>query len=105
MGMPMAGEDWRTADTAALFDAILTLETGDEAASFFRDLCTFHELEEMSQRWAVVRLLVQGIPYRKISKMTGASTATITRINQWRNHGAGGYRLALKRSEFNGEER
>lgn len=95
--MPIAAEDWRTEDTAALFDAILSLETEDEAAAFFRDLCTYHELEEMSQRWAVARLLVRGIPYRKISEETGVSTTTVTRINQWLNHGTGGYRLALER--------
>lgn len=96
--MPIAGEDWRTEDSAALFEAILSLETEDEAAAFFRDLCTYHELEEMSQRWAVARLLVDGIPYRKISEETGVSTTTVTRINQWLNHGTGGYRLALERA-------
>ncbi len=98
MGMPMAGEEWRNENTAALFDAVLSLETPDEAAAFFRDLCTFHEIEEMSQRWAVARLLVESIPYRRISELTGVSTTTITRISQWLQHGTGGYRLALSRA-------
>ena len=90
-------DDWRNEETAALFSAILALETLDEAASFFRDLCTRRELTDISQRWAVARLLDQGLPYRDIAQRTGASTATITRINQWLRHGAGGYRLALDR--------
>jgi TrpR-related protein YerC/YecD len=96
--MPIAGEGWRTEETAALFDAILRLDTRDEAADFFRDLLTYHELEEMSQRWAVVRLLASGLPYRKISEETGASTTTVTRISQWLQHGTGGYRMMLERT-------
>lgn len=97
--MTIPTEDWRTDDTRALFEAILRLETIDEAAAFFRDLCTRKELEEMSHRWAIARLLEEGLPYREIATATGASTATITRINQWRQHGAGGYRLMLDRIE------
>ena len=73
------------------------MRTEDEAAAFFRDLCTLRELTDLSHRWAVVRLLDQGHPYRQIAEETGASTATITRINQWLQHGAGGYRLVLDR--------
>ena len=88
---------WENRDTRALFDAVLSLDTPDEAALFFRDLCTVKELSDMSQRWAVVRELDRGLPYREISTVTGAATATITRINQWLRHGTGGYRLALSR--------
>ncbi len=90
-------QDWRNPDTAALFEAVLALDDLDEAAAFFRDLCTRRELAELSHRWAVARLLERGLPYREISELTGASTATITRINQWLQHGAGGYRLILDR--------
>jgi TrpR-related protein YerC/YecD len=90
-------DGWRTKDTSALFRAVLALRTEDEAAAFFRDLCTLQELTDLSHRWAVVRLLDQGHPYRQIAEETGASTATITRINQWLQHGAGGYQLALDR--------
>ena len=90
-------DGWRTNETAALFDAVLALRTEDEAAAFFRDLCTLRELIDLSHRWAVVRLLDQGHPYRQIAEETGASTATITRINQWLQYGAGGYRLVLDR--------
>jgi hypothetical protein len=54
-------QDWRTPNVDALFDAILRLETPDETAAFFRDLCTLGELHDMGQRWAVVRMLDQGL--------------------------------------------
>jgi TrpR-related protein YerC/YecD len=88
-------EDWRTPEVAALLGAIRRLETADETERFFRDLCTLNELHDMSQRWAVVRLLDAGLHYAEISKRTGASTATITRIASWLNHGEGGYRSML----------
>ena len=97
VGMPISGTDWRNDSTAALFDALITLESRDEAPAFFRDLCTRRELEEMSARWGVVRKLVEGIPYRTIAEETGVSTATITRINQWLRHGTGGYQSMLDR--------
>lgn len=95
--MTLDNDDWRTDETAALFGAILRLESADEAARFFRDLCTRRELADLSHRWTVVRLLDEGLSYREIAETTGASTATVTRINQWLQHGTGGYRLALDR--------
>lgn len=94
----MAAESWRTDQTEALFDALLRLETRDEAASFLRDLCTLGELHDLANRWAVVRLLDDGLHYAEVSERTGASTATITRIAQWLKHGEGGYRLLLERT-------
>jgi TrpR-related protein YerC/YecD len=93
----MAAESWRTDDTDALFEAILRLETPAEAGKFFRDLCTLGELRDMAQRWSVARQLDAGRHYAEISRSTGASTATITRIASWLNHGEGGYRLLLDR--------
>jgi TrpR-related protein YerC/YecD len=90
-------EEWRTADTDQLIEAILRLQTPDEAARFLRDLCTLGELRDLGQRWAVVRRLEAGEHYAAISRETGASTATITRIASWLNHGEGGYREALGR--------
>jgi len=90
-------DDWRTADVEALFDAILALETREDAERFIRDLCTLSEIHDMAQRWAVVRMLDEGLHYAQISQRTGASTATITRIAQWLKHGEGGYRAALER--------
>jgi TrpR-related protein YerC/YecD len=88
-------DDWRSTDMDALLDAFLRLEDRDEAARFLRDLCTLNELRDMSQRWAVARLLDGGMHYAQISRETGASTATITRIASWLNHGEGGYRAML----------
>ena len=88
-----------TPDVEALFGAIRRLETPDETERFFRDLCTLNELHDLSQRWAVVRLLDSGLHYAEISKRTGASTATITRIASWLNHGEGGYRAVLDKSK------
>jgi TrpR-related protein YerC/YecD len=90
-------EAWRNEAAAELFETILRLETPDEASAFFRDLCTLGELHDMAQRWAVVRLLEEGMHYAEISNRTGASTATITRIAQWLHHGEGGYTKALER--------
>ena len=92
-----ASEAWRDEATAELFGAVVRLETVDEASAFFRDLCTLGELHDMAQRWAVVRLLDQGLHYAEISHRTGASTATITRIAQWLHHGEGGNLRALER--------
>ena len=89
--------DWRTPDTEALVEAILRLDTREGAERFLRDLCTLGELHDMAQRWAVVRLLDAGMHYAEISKRTGASTATITRIASWLNHGEGGYRDMIER--------
>jgi TrpR-related protein YerC/YecD len=90
-------EDWRTPEVEALFDAFLQLDDVEEAERFFRDLCTLAELHDMAQRWAVVRLLDGGMHYAEISRQTGASTATITRIASWLNHGEGGYRAMLEK--------
>ena len=89
--------DWRTSATDSLFEAVLRLETRDEAEQFFRDLCTLGEIHDLAQRWAVVRMLDAGLHYAEISSLSGASTATITRIASWLNHGEGGYRLMLER--------
>jgi TrpR-related protein YerC/YecD len=88
-------DDWRTVDADALLDAFVALEDREEAAAFLRDLCTLGELRDLSQRWAVVRLLDAGLHYSDISRQTGASTATITRIASWLHHGEGGYARAL----------
>lgn len=90
-------DDWTNDDTTALFEAVLSLRDVDEAEQFFRDLCTLHELEELTQRWAIARLLAEGRPYREIAETTHSSTATVTRIAQWLRHGAGGYALVLDR--------
>jgi TrpR-related protein YerC/YecD len=89
---------WLTKEMRELFDAILQLETREEAESFFRDLCTLSELEAMAHRWQVARLLEQGLPYLEIAERTGASTTTVTRVAHWLKHGEGGYRSVLDRA-------
>src|SRR4051794_20626268 len=93
---------WRTPDMEALLDVVVRLEDPEEVAAFFRDLCTLGELRDLAQRWAVVRLLHQGLLYAEISQRTGASTATITRIASWLHHGEGGYRSMLARLDAAG---
>ena len=90
-------DEWRNPDTQALFEAVLSLEDADEVARFLRDLLTYNELIELGQRWAIVRKLEEGVPYRRIAEEIGVSTATITRVNQWRQHGMSGYRLVFDR--------
>ena len=90
-------DEWRNPDTEALFEAVLTLNDTDEVARFLRDLLTYNELIELGQRWAIVRKLEEGVSYRRIAEEIGVSTATITRVNQWRQHGMSGYRLVLDR--------
>ena len=90
-------QSWRTTEIRDVLEAVLSLQTRDEAERFFRDLCTLSELEAMGHRWKVARLLDQGLPYQKISKRTGASTTTVTRVAHWLRHGESGYRLALDR--------
>lgn len=80
-----------------LFKAITALKTERECRKFMRDLNTLAELKEMAERWQVAKQVKQGLPYRKIAKQTGASTATITRVAHWLNHGMGGYQLVLHR--------
>ena len=97
-------DDWRSTDVDELIAALLRLDAADEAASFLRDLCTLGELRDLAQRWAVVRRLDAGEHYAAISRETGASTATITRIASWLNHGEGGYKTALERLAVAREE-
>src|SRR5437764_13946533 len=90
-------ESWQTVEVDRLADAFLTLATHEEAAAFLRDLCSLHELEALSHRLEVARLLDAGLPYTRISAEVGASTATVTRVAHWLRHGEGGYRLVLDR--------
>lgn len=80
-----------------LASAIAALRDEDEALRFLRDLCTVTELREFAARWEVARLLDEGLSYHEISERTGASSATISRVNQWLRYGRDGYRLLLDR--------
>ena len=80
-----------------MYKAILTLETVEEAMKFFDDLCTVSELQAMEQRYQVAVLLNEGLIYNDILEKTGASSATISRVNRCLQYGAGGYRTVLPR--------
>ena len=86
-----------------LFRAILTLRTEAECRHFFDDICTVKEIQDLAQRLEVASMLVQGMNYQEISRETGASTATICRVNKCLHYGDGGYRTALIRLEQKGE--
>ena len=89
---------WITADSRALFEAILGLKTLPEAQNFFRDLLTEAEIKEFSSRWKAVRMLSDKASYTEITAATGLSSRTIARINSWLKQGMGGYRMMIKRT-------
>ncbi len=82
-----------------LMQAISALQNEDEAAAFFNDLCTPAELEAMADRWQVVPLLREALPYRTIHEQTGVSVTTITRVARCLTRGTGGYSLIAERLE------
>jgi len=82
-----------------LFRAIMSLKTLDEYYSFFDDLCTVSELKAMEQRYQVAKMLNEGRVYSEIATETGASSATISRVNRSLLYGSDGYRIALEREK------
>lgn len=94
-GCPM--RNWYTQSTEDLCQAMLSLETKEECAAFLEDICTIKEIQDISQRLAVARMLSQGISYTTICRETGASTATISRVSRCYEYGAGGYKTVIAR--------
>lgn len=82
---------------AELCRAILSLKTEEECGAFLDDICSIREMQDLAQRYAVAVLLDEGENYLEISKATGASTATISRVSRCLNYGSNGYRIALDR--------
>ena len=82
-----------------LLDGILSLKDREEAYLFFEDLCTVGELEALQQRFEVARMLRQEKTYQEIAEVTGASTATISRVNRALNYGNDGYDMIFERLE------
>lgn len=80
-----------------LFEAILLLRDEEECYKFFMDVCTINELQSMAQRYEVAKMLSEKKTYCEIAKQTGASTATISRVNRSLNYGSDGYDLVLGR--------
>lgn len=87
----------QTKEVEDLFDAVLTLKTREECYKFFEDLCTVGELLSLSQRLTVAAMLREHKTYLEIAELTGASTATISRVNRALSYGEEGYALALDR--------
>ena len=80
-----------------LFRAIASLQTKEEAAAFFEDVCTITELIDMSQRLETAMMLDKGDNYQTISREIGISTATISRVSKCINYGSGGYKIVIDR--------
>ncbi|NLP35468.1 MAG: TrpR YerC/YecD [Clostridiales bacterium] len=87
----------RTPAVDHLFEAILCLKNSEECYTFFEDLCTVNELLSLSQRFEVARMLRSNKTYLEIAEKTGASTATISRVNRSLNYGNDGYDMVFTR--------
>ena len=84
-------------DMDFLYRGILSLQTRDECYAFFEDICTIKELQAMAQRFRVAQMLRENKNYQQIQADTGASSATISRVNKCLLYGSGGYATALER--------
>ena len=87
----------KTPAVEQLFEAVLSLENKDECFDFFEDVCTINELLSLSQRFEVAKMLMDKRTYLDISEKTGASTATISRVNRSLNYGNDGYEMVFSR--------
>lgn len=88
---------FQSPENDSLFDTILKLENREDCYRFFEDLMTIKELQAISQRWHVARLLNEGKTYTEVAEATSASATTISRVNKCLQYGAEGYKEMLKR--------
>ncbi len=93
------GKDIRTEALDELFEAILCLKDKEECYLFFEDVCTVNELFSLSQRFEVAHMLRENKTYLEIAEKTGASTATISRVNRSLNYGNDGYEIVMSRMQ------
>lgn len=91
------GKSVRTQAVSELFEAILVLENKEECFDFFEDVCTVNELLSLAQRFEVAKMLKEGHTYMEVAEKTGASTATISRVNRSLNYGKDGYEIVFSR--------
>jgi TrpR-related protein YerC/YecD len=91
------GDDLRGADASVLLRALLSLRDEEEARALLVDLCTLGEVSDLALRLKVARMVAGGATYDAVAAATGASSATISRIRRFVEHGAGGYRLVIAR--------
>lgn len=89
--------NWYRDEVREFFDAVMTLETREECFAFFSDICTVTEIQSISQRLQVAKLLRQGLSYNAITAKTSVSAATISRVSRCLEYGEGGYDLVLNR--------
>ena len=94
----------RTEAVDSLFDAVLSLKSREECYTFFEDVCTINELLSLSQRFEVAKMLRDQKTYLEIAEKTGASTATISRVNRSLNYGNDGYDMVFERLQAGAEE-
>lgn len=87
-----------------LYEAIAALRTPEECRALFEDLCTIKEVQALSQRLEVAKMLSKNAIYSQIIRETGASSATVSRVARCLNYGAGGYKMILERLNTDGEE-
>ena len=87
------------ADVDALFEAVLSLRTLEECYAFFEDACTIKEILDVSQRLKAAKMLSSGANYADISRETGMSTATISRVSKCLEYGSGGYKTVIHRTD------
>ena len=99
------GKGIRTEEVEQLFEAIQTLETTEECFTFFEDVCTVNEILSIAQRFQVARMLRERHTYTEVAEATGASTATISRVNRSLVYGNDSYEMVLTRMEKNKSEK
>jgi TrpR-related protein YerC/YecD len=90
-------QKFQTESVDALVKALLKLETEEECYAFLEDVCTIKELQDMAQRFEVALKLSDGFNYNQVSKETGASSATISRVNKCLMYGNNGYKTVIER--------
>ncbi len=104
-GIVITVDKLNTKETNRLYEAILTLKTVEECNHFFKDICTINEIIAISQRLHVAEMLTAGANYTEITKETGCSTATISRVNRCLGYGEDGYNTVLSRLAEAGKEK
>ncbi len=97
-------KNWYSESTDGLCRAILSLSTMEECYAFIEDICTIKEIQDLSQRLAVAKLLKKGESYTNINRQTSASTATVSRVARCFEYGAGGYKTVLSKEEDSGDD-
>lgn len=100
MGMCAYKSKIQSEEMDLLFDAILSLKDREECYKFFEDVCTINEIKALEQRLQVAKMLKQKRTYLDIASTTGASTATISRVNRSLNYGSDGYNIIFERIEW-----